>query len=201
MNAFISRMAGYALIVGLIIFGFQVWDLINSWNINRTPLELTPSAIADNGHARTYVRIKGGRLDIMNVYEEALEGKKSKVRFHTLYYIPVVNTDGSGSYILKNSLTPTLADLISELDMTGLLKDGSGLSSEMLAAFTKKYKFPGKLLVLDATYTPRSRWQLVKDLLLPLGLMVVSLLVRVALSGKLKASGTDGAGNTAAQST
>ena len=186
MKNIILKITGYGLVLGLLLFGVRAWDIKEKWDVNSSPMELKSSSLNSGVEPNSYVRIQGGRLDITNAYEESLTTKKAKAKLSSFFYIPVVNSDGVASYILKRSLEPTISDMVNEVDMTGLLEDGASLSSDMLSEFNKKYKFGGKVFVLNSTYKAKTHVERAKGLLFPLYVIIGALAIRLLLNRNRK---------------
>ncbi len=188
MKTILSKIAGIFLAAGVIFLIVGVMDVYEKWSVDTTPSDIVLDALNGLPKEPRYVKLKGGRLDILNAYEESLTYKNSDAKLNSHYFIPVLNSEEKVAYILKTGLAPNLDDaLAQDSEYTGLLEGSESLSEEMLAAFKKKLQFSGSVRVLDASFKAKSRWDRILDLKLAIYLLGIGIVLQI-LAGKVGAA-------------
>lgn len=183
MRAIISKIAGLILGAGTLFLIVGLMDVYDKWGVNTTPIEMPLENLDENFKVGNYLKIKGGRLDVVNAYEESLTYKNTDAKLNANYFIPLLNGEDKTVYILKTSLVPNFDDMIAtDAEYSGLLGGSDELSEEMLAAFRKKLDFQGAVRVLDATFKAESRWDRIMRLKLAFYMIVIGLGIQFLLN-------------------
>lgn len=179
MKRFILKIANTAILFGLLLTGYGLWDIYKERNVGLEASDIAISSLPTASDTIQYAHVSGGQIDPENVYEYTLSTKKSDVKLSSDFYMPVIADDeGTPGYILKLKDEPDVKQLLTTADYTGLLQSRSELPSKLLTAYESLYPGTG-FLFLDTTYKPRSTMEKLAGLKIFFALFIIGLVVRL----------------------
>ena len=189
MKNLVIKISTWAFLAGLLFTGFGLWDIYEEKDVSTEAIQIKSESIDGSNGSLVYVEISGGRLDVTNTYELSLSTKKSDAKLTSNFYTPVLN-GGSVAYILKSPLAPTLQEISSTANYSGLLQSKSELPEKILASYNKSFP-TDNFSYLDSTYEPKTTIEKIFDLKIFIYLLLGGLAVRFILSYNRKSIAED----------
>jgi len=189
MKNLVIKISTWAIFLGLLFTGYGLWDIYEKKDVSTEAIKMKSESISDSDGSLVYVEISGGRLDVTNAYELSLSTKKTGTNLSSDFYIPVLNED-SVAYILKTPLAPTLQELSSTANYSGLLQSKSELPEKILSSYNKSFP-TDNFSYLDSTYEPKTTIEKIFGLKIFVYLLLGGLAVRFMLNNNKKSTAED----------
>ncbi|WP_261841533.1 hypothetical protein [Aliamphritea ceti] len=179
MKSLLLKGANWIILIGLALTCYGIYEAVTQRNISASPEAIDISSLVNYEGELKYVTITGGRLDLANTYEYTRE-KKGKVRSRD-FYSPILGKDDKPVYIMQFENEPTMEMAFTEAKFTGLLKESSGLPSDILDAYTAEFSGTDYFM-LQTDFTYKTMGERLKLIGIFFAMFIIGIVIRKALT-------------------